>query len=42
MEYKYWVYIVSSISGTLYIGMSNNLERRMRKHKSGEFEGFCA
>ena len=41
MEYKYWVYIVSSISGTLYIGMSNNLERRMREHKSSEFEGFA-
>src|ERR687887_584829 len=41
MQYRYWVYIVSSRSGTLYIGMSNNLERRMREHKSGEFEGFA-
>ena len=41
MEHKYWVYIVSSISGTLYIGMTNNLERRIREHKSGEFEGFA-
>ena len=26
---KYWVYIVCSRSGTLYIGMSNDLARRM-------------
>ena len=42
MEYKYWVYIVSSRSGTLHIGITNNLERRMREHKSGEFEGFAS
>ena len=39
---KYWVYIVCSRSGTLYIGMCNNLEPRMREHKSGEFEGFAS
>jgi putative endonuclease len=38
---KYWVYIVSSRSGTLYIGMTNSIERRMWEHKSGEFEGFA-
>jgi putative endonuclease len=42
MEHKYWTYIVASLSGTLYIGMTNNIERRMREHKSGEFEGFAA
>lgn len=39
---KYWVYIVCSRSGTLYIGMCNNIERRMMEHKSGEFEGFAS
>jgi putative endonuclease len=39
---KYWTYIVSSRSGTLYIGMCNDLERRVRQHKSGEFEGFAS
>ena len=42
MDYKFWVYIVASRSGTLYIGTTNNIERRMREHKSGEFEGFAS
>ena len=39
-EHRYWVYIVASFSGTLYIGMTNDLEVRVRQHKSGEIEGF--
>jgi putative endonuclease len=42
MNHKYWVYIVGSRTGTLYIGMTNNIERRMWEHKSGEFEGFAS
>jgi len=42
MADKFWVYIVSSISGTLYIGMTNDLEHRMRQHKSFEIEGFAS
>ena len=43
MQYKkYWVYIVCSVSGTLYIGIANNIERRVWEHKSGEFEGFAS
>jgi len=34
---KYWVYIVES----LYIGMTNNIDRRIAEHKSREFEGFA-
>jgi putative endonuclease len=37
-----WVYIVASRSGTLYIGVTNNIARRMREHKSGEFESFAS
>ncbi len=42
MNHKYWVYIVGSRTGSLYIGMTNNIERRMWEHKSGEFEGFAS
>ena len=31
-----------SVSGTLYIGIANNIERRVWEHKSGEFEGFAS
>ncbi len=41
MDLKYWVYIIASLSGTLYIGMTNSIERRVAEHKSGEFEGFA-
>ncbi len=36
----YFVYIVGSISGTLYIGLTNNLDRRVLQHKQHEIEGF--
>jgi putative endonuclease len=39
---KFWVYIVASRSGTLYIGMTNNLYVRVMQHKSGEIEGFSS
>jgi putative endonuclease len=43
MDYKnYSVYIVGSQSGTPYIGMTNNLYRRVLVHKSGELEGFAS
>ena len=39
---RYWVYIVASRTGTLYIGMTNNLYVRVLQHKSGEIEGFSS
>jgi putative endonuclease len=39
---KYWVYIVASRTGTLYIGMTNNLYVRVAQHKSGAVEGFSS
>jgi putative endonuclease len=41
MDHEYWTYIVASCSGTLYIGMTNNIERRAWEHKNGQFEGFA-
>ena len=37
---RFDVYIVASISGTLYVGVSNNLLKRIWQHKQGETEGF--
>jgi putative endonuclease len=39
-EKHYYVYILASLSGTLYIGITNNLERRMVEHKEGLIPGF--
>ena len=37
----YWVYILAhKPHGTLYIGVTNSLDRRMWQHKSGAIEGF--
>lgn len=33
---KYWVYIMSNYSGTLYIGMADNLERGVWEHRHGD------
>ncbi len=41
MEKVYYVYIMASKrSGTLYIGVTNNLERRVYEHKKNIIEGF--
>jgi putative endonuclease len=42
VEHVYWVYIVASRSGTLYIGITQRIDRRMREHKSGLVEGFSS
>jgi GIY-YIG catalytic domain-containing protein len=42
MDRSYCTYIVASCTGTLYIGMCNNIERRMWEHKSREFDGFAS
>ena len=39
-EKHYYVYILASLSGTFYIGITNNLERRMVEHKEGLVPGF--
>ncbi len=41
-EHRYSVYILGSISGTLYIGITSNLVFRVRQHKEHTFRGFTA
>ncbi len=40
-NHDYWVYILTNKQGTtLYIGITNNIVRRLSQHRSGEVEGF--
>jgi putative endonuclease len=40
-EYRFYVYMMQSASRrALYIGMTNNLRKRVWQHKTHEFEGF--
>lgn len=41
VTHKYWVYIVASVSGTLYAGMTGDLFQRIMQHKAGEIDGFA-
>jgi putative endonuclease len=40
-EHRYSVYIVASRTGTLYIGMTGSLDRRVLQ-QAGEIEGFAS
>jgi putative endonuclease len=39
---SYWVYILSSRSRTLYTGMTNDLELRVKQHKEKIADGFTS
>jgi len=38
----YYTYIVASRTHALYIGMTNDIERRVTEHKGGKLPGFSA
>ncbi len=41
MPKQFYIYILASKrDGTLYIGMTNDLVRRVWEHKTGAVEGF--
>jgi putative endonuclease len=41
-DHEYYVYILASRSRTLYIGVTNNLPRRIREHREGTANSFTA
>ena len=42
MNKTYYVYILSSQSRVLYIGLTSNIEERLFQHKTHAFPGFTA
>lgn len=36
----FYVYILSSVTKTLYVGVTNDIARRMYEHKNGLIPGF--
>jgi len=40
--YEFFVYIMSSEWRTIYVGITNDLERRVREHKTKTVKGFTA
>jgi putative endonuclease len=40
-NHSYWVYMMSNKTrSTLYIGITDNLERRVSQHRAGKIAGF--
>jgi putative endonuclease len=36
----FYVYILASLSGTLYVGLTDNLKRRVEEHRLGLVDSF--
>ena len=42
-DHNFWVYLVTNEhDNVLYVGMTNDLERRITEHRAGEIPGFAA
>ena len=39
---KFYVYIMTNGTGTTYVGMTNDIERRVREHQEGLVHGFTS
>jgi putative endonuclease len=39
---RYYMYIMASLSGTLYVGVTNNIFTRTTQHKAGEGSEFTS
>jgi predicted GIY-YIG superfamily endonuclease len=39
---SFWVYILRCADNSYYTGHTDNLEERLAKHKTGEFEGYTS
>lgn len=42
MAREYYIYIMTNASRTLYVGVTNNLERRVYEHKQKLVDGFTS
>jgi putative endonuclease len=41
LDHVYWIYVLASRrNGTLYVGVTNDLSRRVREHREGLIPGF--
>ena len=39
-QHCFFVYVLASLSGTLYVGLTDDLRKRMTEHKAGLVDGF--